>query len=38
VDAHRGRIEVVSRPGEGSVFTVLMPMQPTLVSARIHSL
>ena len=37
-DAHRGRIEVVSKPGHGSVFTVLLPMPSTRAAERIASL
>jgi len=38
VDAHHGRISVTSRPGEGSVFTVLMPMHVGTAAARMQAL
>jgi heavy metal sensor kinase len=37
-EAHDGRIEVVSKPGEGSVFTVLLPMPSRRAAERIASL
>jgi len=34
VQAHRGRVTVESRPGEGSIFSILLPVAPDAIATR----
>jgi len=30
VSAHKGHVEVQSAPGQGAIFTVMLPVHPTM--------